>query len=65
MAREDINASFAASVAKALISLDHSKQGRKLLQQAGFEGFETADDQTYEAVKTFLDSYETTIGAIR
>ncbi len=65
VAREDINASFAASVAKALISLDHSKQGRKLLQQAGFEGFETADDQTYEAVKTFLDSYETTIGAIR
>lgn len=49
-------------VAKVLVSLSDTKKGKKLLEKAGFLGFEYADDSSYQIVKSFLDKYDKAIG---
>ena len=45
--RDDINQTLAQQVAKLLVSLNESEQGNKLLINAGFAGFEYANNENY------------------
>lgn len=60
--RNDVDLKIAAQVIDLLCSLENTKEGKKLLAQAGFEGFEKATFTTYIPVKSFLIRYDKTIG---
>lgn len=60
--RTDIDPALAAKVATLLISLDSTEAGKALLEHAGFMGFETADNRTFDPVIAFLKAYDTAIG---
>lgn len=60
--RTDLESSFAKEVAILLVELANSTEGKELLQNAGFEGFEYADNSTYAIVSEFLQKYDAAIG---
>ena len=60
--RKDVDKSVASQVAEALVGLPRTEKGRALLADAGFDGFEFADDAAYGVVATFLEMYEHAIG---
>jgi phosphonate transport system substrate-binding protein len=53
---------LAKRVAMLLSTLDSHKEGEKLLHNAGFPGFELANNQTYDKVVQFLEQYDHEIG---
>ena len=57
-----VSSGLAQHVAVILSSLDEDAEGEKLLQDAGFKGFEIASNLTYQSVIDFLKEYEQTIG---
>lgn len=63
--RSDVDPVLAAKVASLLISLNMIPEGRALLERAGLEGFEKADNKTFEPVRVFLHHYESAIGKIQ
>ena len=63
--REDVDQKIGLKVAKLLVELDHTQSGKKLLEAAGFEGFEYANNQRYNIVKNFVEKYEQEIGVIQ
>jgi phosphonate transport system substrate-binding protein len=60
--RNDIDAALADKVVSELVALSAHDAGMKLLANAGFEGFETADDDDYDVVRSFLLRYDDAIG---
>ena len=62
VAHERVPLGLAQYVAVLLSSLDENPDGMKLLQDAGFDGFEMASNFTFERVVDFLKQYEQTIG---
>ncbi|MGA9046794.1 phosphate/phosphite/phosphonate ABC transporter substrate-binding protein [Sulfuricurvum sp.] len=63
--RSDVDPVLAAKVASLLMALNTTPQGRALLEQAGLEGFEKAEDKTFEPVRVFLHHYESALGKIQ
>lgn len=61
--RTDIDPELAKNVAEVLIGLDRFPEGRKLLKNAGFDGFTSADNASFDPVIAFLKKYKITIGA--
>ncbi len=45
-----------------LVNLDESEEGKILLQNAGFEGFTSANNSDYDKVASFLEKYDRAIG---
>jgi phosphonate transport system substrate-binding protein len=60
--RNDVPEEFAKKVADVLSSLDKTITGQKILQNAGFEGFEYATNDNYLIVKDFIKKYDKAIG---
>ncbi len=59
--RKDVDRAFAYKVARLLIELDSHAKGKKMLEDAGFAGFEEANNSRYDAVKIFLERYNSII----
>lgn len=55
--KNSVDTKLAEQVAKLLVELSENSEGKKLLEDAGFAGFEYADDAKYSIIKTFLDKY--------
>jgi len=62
VAKHNVDIELAKKVANALVSLSSTKEGVEILKNAGFAGFELANDQTYAPVTEFLKEYDATIG---
>jgi len=62
IAHKRVDKKISSKVANLLIALDTTPEGNKLLKDAGFDGFEFADNKKYDVVKTFLDKYDKVIG---
>lgn len=60
--RDDVDNEIAKDVAKYLIKLSDTEKGKKLLEDAGFDGFESSDNNAYKVVQSFLEKYEKEIG---
>jgi len=60
--RKDVNTTLSQSIATELVALSTSTKGKKLLENAGFAGFEYANDKTYNVVAEFLEKYDKAIG---
>ncbi|MBN2895743.1 MAG: phosphate/phosphite/phosphonate ABC transporter substrate-binding protein [Campylobacterales bacterium] len=64
VAHERVAAALVGRLVRLLTALDQTQEGRVLLAQAGFDGFETAHNGSYDAVQSFLIDYRHTIGEI-
>jgi len=53
---------IANKVANLLVNLDKNKEGKTLLKNAKFDGFELSDRKKYDIVKEFLNKYDKVIG---
>lgn len=62
IANKRVDKKIAKRVAELLSNLDKTKEGKILLKNAGFAGFELANDRKYDVVKDFLDEYDKVIG---
>jgi phosphonate transport system substrate-binding protein len=62
VAKGAVDSNISSEVARALVELDKSEKGAKILKNAGFEGFEYADETKYMPVKKFLENYDRAIG---
>lgn len=62
VAKDTIDNNLSLQVAKALVELSSTEKGKTILQNAGFDGFEYADNAKYEPVKKFLKEYDKAIG---
>jgi len=60
--KSSIDGTISSEVARALVELDKTEKGAEILRNAGFEGFEYADETRYVPVKKFLESYDKAIG---
>jgi len=60
--RDDVDPDVANKVAELLIKLDTHDTGKQMLQSAGLEGFEVANNKTYDVVEDFLNKFNTAIG---
>lgn len=60
--RDDVDKRLAKRIVTLLSNLDKTIQGKKLLKDAGFAGFEEANDVRYDMVKTFLVRYNQSVG---
>ncbi|MEA2028761.1 MAG: phosphate/phosphite/phosphonate ABC transporter substrate-binding protein [Campylobacterota bacterium] len=63
--RDDIDSTLAQKVLKLLTTLDQHDYGKKMLERAGFEGFEEADNTKYSVVQQFLDKYNQAKGVTK
>lgn len=59
--RDDVDPLVKNALIQLFIDLPKSEEGKKLLQQIGYAGFEKADATNYRSVKDFLNMYEKTI----
>lgn len=64
VAREDLPEELGARIVEQLVRLDGNDAGRSLLQAAEIAGFEPANQATYAPLTTFLERYETRLGAL-
>lgn len=62
VAKNSVENSISSRVADLLVKLGESEKGAKILRDAGFDGFEYADESKYEPVKVFLERYNKVIG---
>ncbi len=60
--RSDLDQNLSDKVVALLCALDTTPEGKKLLENAGFDGFEHASDQTYRRVEQFLKQYDSALG---
>ncbi len=63
--KKEFDAKLAAKLQQLLVQLDRTSEGKRLLENAGFAGFEVATDADYDVVKTFLTRYEQVVGEKR
>lgn len=61
--RSDLDQNLSAKVVALLCALDTFPEGKKLLVNAGFDGFEHASDKTYLSVEKFLKQYDSALGS--
>lgn len=62
--RNDVPAELEGQFALHLFDLQNSEEGRKLLQAVPVSRFEAANDQTYDPVKFFLETFNKTVRPI-
>lgn len=62
IARKDVAKGLAAKVSSILKNMRTTQEGRRILENAGFQGFELAGNQTYAPVRRFLALYDRDIG---
>jgi len=60
--RSDLDQNLSAKVVTLLCALDTFPEGKKLLEDAGFNGFERASEKTYLPVEKFLKQYDNALG---
>ena len=60
--RKDVDSKLATAVASELVALSSSIEGKSVLEDAGFAGFEYANDAAYDVVAKFLEKYDKAIG---
>lgn len=60
--RLDLDQNLSTKVVTLLCALDRFPEGKKLLEGAGFEGFERASEKTYMPVEKFLKQYDSALG---
>jgi phosphonate transport system substrate-binding protein len=60
--RSNLDHNLSEKIVTLLCALDTSPEGKKLLEDAGFEGFERASAKTYIPVETFLKQYNRALG---
>lgn len=60
--KNGVNALIAQKVINALINLDKTPKGKKLLLDAGFKGFTKSKNEDYSIVEDFLVKYDKAIG---
>ena len=60
--RSDVDINISKAVARELVSLSSTKEGKKLLEVAGFAGFVYANDRDYSVVNRFIQKYDKAIG---
>ncbi|MDD2828517.1 MAG: phosphate/phosphite/phosphonate ABC transporter substrate-binding protein [Sulfuricurvum sp.] len=60
--RSNIDHNLSEKIVTLLCALDTSAEGKKLLKDAGFDGFEKASAKTYIPVEAFLKQYDRTLG---
>ncbi len=65
VARSDVPVAVVQKTTQLLVQLDKTKEGKELLKRAGFEGFETANRQTFTPVEQFMKRYTDTLGKIQ
>jgi len=65
IAHQRVKNSLAKEVATLLVDLCDSDEGKALLKNAGFEGFEYANNATYLVVEEFLQKYEQALGPLQ
>ena len=61
--KKELDQELVKKVVDILVELENSDEGRKMLENAGFEGFERAQKRDYDRVAEFLDRYNNTVGA--
>lgn len=64
VARDDLDPRRVVRVVQALVELARDPQGQRLLQAAGLQGFEPADERAYEPVRRFMQAYQQAFGAL-
>lgn len=60
--RSNLEHNLSEKIVTLLCALDTSSEGKKLLEDAGFEGFERASEKTYLPVEKFLKKYDSALG---
>ncbi len=60
--RSNLDHNLSEKIVTLLCALDTSSEGKKLLEDAGFEGFERASEKTYLPVEKFLKKYDSALG---
>ena len=65
MAHEQVPRGVAEQVARALVDMSKTEEGRRLLQLSTFTGFVRADDATYAPVRAFIENYSRTVEPVR
>ncbi len=60
--KKDMDEKLAKKIVAILVNLDTTKDGKKLLANAGFEGFVYSKDEDFNVVADFLKIYDKTIG---
>jgi phosphonate transport system substrate-binding protein len=61
LVKNNVDGNIKEALLQLLIDLPKTDEGRKLLLQTGYGGFEKADASNYLPVKKFLESYDKTI----
>ncbi len=62
IAKKDIDKQLLVDIMNILVQLDDTKEGKKLLLNAGFDGFVYSKNSDFNIVKKFIDKYEKNIG---
>lgn len=60
--RSKLDQNLSEKIVTLLCALDTSAEGKKLLEDAGFEGFERGSKKNYLPVETFLKQYDRALG---
>ena len=60
--KKDMDEKLAQRIVAILVNLDTTKDGKKLLANAGFEGFQNSKDEDFNVVADFLKNYDKAIG---
>lgn len=63
--RSDVDPELAKKVTALLIALNTTPRGQEILKNAGLEGFEIANNKTFDPVRVFLHRYESALGKIQ
>lgn len=60
--RKDMDEKLANKIVDILINLDKTENGKKLLKNAGFDGFQKSKDEDFHVVADFLKIYDKAVG---
>jgi phosphonate transport system substrate-binding protein len=60
--KKNIDTNLVTKIQAVLLELDTTPNGKKLLKNAGFDGFQVAINSDYDRVETFLKQYDKAIG---
>ncbi len=60
--KKDMDEKLAQRIVAILVNLNTTKDGKKLLANAGFEGFQNSKDEDFNVVADFLKNYDKAIG---
>lgn len=60
--KEGIDSNITKKIIDILVNLDETQEGKRLLNEAGFEGFTKSTNEDYNVVSEFLVKYDKAIG---